>query len=55
MHENTNVPARPYGQTGTKVGDGSSPHSLSHADIGRLNRLPASRRYSPRQAEFSAS
>ena len=37
-----------------KLGDGSSPISLSRADIRRiLAELPASRRHSPRQAEFS--
>jgi len=35
---------------------GSSPCSLSHADIRRtLAGLPASRRHSPRQTEFAAS
>ena len=39
-----------------KLGVGSSPLSLSHADIRRtLSGLPASRRHSPRQAESSAS
>ena len=39
-----------------RLGDGSSPCSLSRAGIRRLTwGLPASRRYSPRQAESSAS
>jgi hypothetical protein len=40
-----------------QMGDGSAPGSLSHADIRRapLRGLSASRRHSPRQAEFSAS
>src|SRR5687767_4294628 len=40
-----------------QMGGGSSPRSLSRADIWRHTEawLPASRRYSPRQAEYSAS
>jgi hypothetical protein len=35
--QKTNVPTEPCGPMGTKVGDGSSPISLSHADIWRTS------------------
>jgi len=52
----TIVPAQPFGQAGTNR-DGSPPHSLSRADIRRAILAVAAgfRRYSPRQAESSAS
>ena len=44
--------AWPCGQTEANLGAGRSPLSLSHAVIRRPARLTASRRHSPRQAEF---
>ena len=41
MKKKTNVPTEPCGPMGTKVGDGSSPYSLSHADIWRTSSRKA--------------
>lgn len=52
----TECPRQTLRPDGGKTGDGSAPRSLSRTGIRRaLAGLPASRRCSPRQAEFSAS
>jgi len=50
----TNVPAAPLGSAGTKWGVGVR-HALFPMLALGAHWLPASRRYSPRQAESSAS
>ena len=53
-HKNK-CPRRTFQSGGDQMGGGSPPRSLSRAGIRRAHWLPASRRYSPRQAESSAS
>src|SRR5437762_13255744 len=48
-------PRRTFQSGGDEMGCGSPPRSLPQAGIRRAHWLPAPRRYSPRQAEFSAS